>query len=133
MDPADNRRGLVRNDHQETARHAAEAVRPRSGTQRLLVLGFIEASGEGGCTRECIADGLGLPDNSVRPRVKELLDDHWIGPSGRTGLSRAGSPSELLVAAKFVPAPAAATEPEVDSQDRLFPSPRLPGEALTGG
>src|SRR5215218_2336656 len=89
--------GLVRRDHQATAQAAAVDVYPRSGTQRYRVLLDIFAAGEEGRTRDEIAEGLNMSPNTVRPRVKELLDAGWITTNGQTRPSLLGRHAEVLI------------------------------------
>lgn len=78
-----------------TSRVAAEQAAPRTGTQRRRVLAAIQLRGP--VTREHIAEWTQLPDNSVRPRVRELLAAGLIAVvPHRHGQSRAGKPAELL-------------------------------------
>jgi hypothetical protein len=79
----ENRRGKVRGDHPETARKAAIAVAPKSGTQRALVLMAIRDA-PFGLTDPEIAEETDLPMNSVRPRRVELVEGEWVENSGRT-------------------------------------------------
>lgn len=86
----------------ETSRQAALANYPRSGTQRARILAAILA-GTSGRTREELAGQLKLPDNSVRPRVRELIDGGWVVvllSDGKpvTRKTTLGNESEILVA-----------------------------------
>jgi DNA-binding MarR family transcriptional regulator len=72
------REGLVSNAHGATARKAAKRVTPRTGSQRWRVLEQIVNRLEYGQTRDQLARALQLNPNTVRPRVKELLDDGYI-------------------------------------------------------
>jgi hypothetical protein len=84
----------------ETSRRAALRNYPRSGSQRERVLAALAASTS--LTREELATELRLPDNSVRPRVRELLDGEWIqvakttGGVERTRKTALGNDSEVL-------------------------------------
>lgn len=62
----------------ETSRQAALVNYPRSGSQREQILLAMARRIELGRTREELATELRLPDNSVRPRVRELIDGGWI-------------------------------------------------------
>jgi hypothetical protein len=64
----------VRHDARPTSATAAMEALPRSGTQRAKVLEAIRAAGPPGLTDQEIAVTLGLAENSVRPRRKELSD-----------------------------------------------------------
>lgn len=81
----------------ETSRKAAWSNYPRSGTQRSLVCAFIERTGGVGATRQEIAENTGLPDDSVRPRVVELMEGGWVRPNGKTRKTHLGEDAEVLV------------------------------------
>jgi DNA-binding MarR family transcriptional regulator len=87
----------------ETSRKAALANYPRSGTQRERILNVLLRNGASGATREELAQALGMADNSVRPRVRELVQGGWVeelvGENGkaRTRTTHLGNPSEVLV------------------------------------
>jgi hypothetical protein len=85
----------------ETSRQAALVNYPKSGTQRARILRTI-VQGADGRTREELASLLGLPDNSVRPRVRELIDGGWIVVHVRDGeavtrKTALGNQSEVLI------------------------------------
>lgn len=89
-----------------TSRAAALEVYPRAGSQRMRVLNALLAQPQ---TREGLEKATGLGPNSVRPRVKELIDGGWVRvavDSGGNVLTRktaAGNKSEVLeVTAKAV-------------------------------
>ena len=52
-------------------------IKPRLSGQRLRVLEFVKTRGIEGATRHEIAEGLGIPLQSVCGRVAELLDKRW--------------------------------------------------------
>lgn len=62
----------------ESSRRAALRNYPRAGSQRERILLALLGRGVDGLTREELATDLRMPDNSVRPRVRELLDGEWI-------------------------------------------------------
>lgn len=80
----------------ETSRQAALDNYPRSGKQRHRVLLAIARAGEYGRTREELAAELHLPDNSVRPRVRELIEGGWVRATERTRTTVTRSKSEVL-------------------------------------
>ena len=94
--------GLVSTRHGETAYRAMVRNRPKVGSQRGRVLTFIEDSGRYGATRDEISTGLGMSPNTVRPRVRELLDGAHVFVSRflkrTTGL---GNAAEVLVSSRF--------------------------------
>lgn len=87
----------------ETSRQAALSVYPRQGSQRRLILEAF-ATGKGrmhGFTREELAGWVRLPDNSIRPRVRELIEGGWITQGSKDGKpatrpTRTGRESEVL-------------------------------------
>lgn len=91
--------GRARASAPETSRAAALNVTPRTGTQRRKVLDFLVAVGNHGATRDEIAAALHMSPNTVRPRVSELLEGHFIAVrEGVTRPSATGDPAEVLVA-----------------------------------
>ncbi len=58
-----------------TSRAAAIAIAPLVPTQRARILAFIDSHGSEGSTRDEIEDALGMSGNSVRPRVRALIQD----------------------------------------------------------
>jgi len=95
-----NRVGLARRRAQETSRMAARAVAPRTGTQRWAILCLIgeahSTSGFIGLTRDQIASWLAISPNTVRPRVKELIDGGFVRVADSAGKSREGRDAERL-------------------------------------
>lgn len=89
----------------ETSRQAALAVYPRQGTDRwkiLYLLDLASKSGMPGHTRDEMARHVGLPGNTVRPRVRELMDGGWIEQARDEDgklirrLSDAGHPADVV-------------------------------------
>lgn len=72
--------------HNKTRTSIAAAASKRSSvaTERFRVISYIRSC-PNGATREEIEDGLGMPGNTVRPRVWELL-----GNSGHARQLREG-------------------------------------------
>lgn len=93
--PFENRVGLVTDMHPDTSRAAADAITPKSGTQRGRVLELLSRRS---LTREEVAAALGIPDNSARPRIRELVAGGWVAPTGDTRPSAAGHESEVMAA-----------------------------------
>lgn len=77
----------------ETSRKAALDNYPRSGTQRHRVLMALYVASR---TRQEIAKATDLPDNSVRPRVKELMTGGWVETTGETRVTETGSDADVL-------------------------------------
>lgn len=98
-DPRENRDGLVGESHGDTSRLAALKVRPKTGTQRARVLAFIEGYSEG-FTREELSRCLGMPPNTLRPRVRELIDGGHVVVADHKVRNSDGHFVEVLVAAR---------------------------------
>lgn len=81
-----------------TSKAAAISNYPRSGSQRALVLEYLQAQGPHGATRQEIAIATGLSDDSVRPRVVELIDGGWVLATERTRTTPMGEQAEVLIA-----------------------------------
>ncbi len=80
----------------ETSRAAAARIKPRVLTDRQRVLLFVAGRSQGG-TREEIAAGLPMNPDSVRPRVRELLNDELIRENGEVRLTASGNAAKVLV------------------------------------
>lgn len=94
-----NTEGQVSHAHGATARAAARDVTPRTGTQRRMILEWISGQGQRGATRDELATWSCKSPNTVRPRVKELLDGGYVEVKpGATRESLAGRQSEVLIA-----------------------------------
>jgi hypothetical protein len=65
-----------------TSRKAALDNYPRQGSQRDRIVRALRTSVS---TREELSLRLNLSENTIRPRVKELLDGGWIEPMTRDG------------------------------------------------
>jgi hypothetical protein len=92
----ENKVGKFSRKSQESRKSALRA-RPRSGTQRRRIYEYIRDQQH--VDRETIALHLGMSENSVRPRVLELIEGGWVKPSG-TILNRRGQEVETLEVAK---------------------------------
>ena len=78
-----DKRGLARNDHPDTSHEAADAIMPKSGTQRRRVYDFIQGCGPQGATDLEQQRILGLVGNTQRPRRRELVTAGLVVDSGR--------------------------------------------------
>lgn len=90
----------------ETSKAAAAAIMDRAPRLRAAVFEFINGRGTLGATRDEIEVGLQMGGNTVRPRVKELLDPYQQGgprlvETKTTRPTRSGSPARVLVAKAF--------------------------------
>jgi hypothetical protein len=84
-----NAEGKVTANPSTTSARAARNVEPRTGTQRARILTWIVE--HPGATDYQLSVGLGLLDNSVRPRRGELVEAGYVRDSGRV-LEHYGSP-----------------------------------------
>lgn len=69
--------------HSDTSRAAADAIAPKAGTLRAVVLAFIKSQGAFGATDEEISLALDMAGNTVRPRRRELQQAGLVVDSGR--------------------------------------------------
>lgn len=92
-DPSENQLGPFVRDS-ETSRKAALDAYPRQGNQRSRILGKLRSSGP--ATREELAVLLMLSENTIRPRVKELIEGGWIEETDHTRETSRGSEATLL-------------------------------------
>jgi hypothetical protein len=83
MTTFDNEPGLVRRDHPDTAKTAALAVLPRTGTQRRRVYDRIARAGLYGITDQGLQADLDMDGNTERPRRVELVRGGFVVDSGR--------------------------------------------------
>lgn len=79
----------------QTSRAAAELIAPHSASQRRRVYEWIAAHGP--ATRDAICDALGIADNSVRPRVKELINRGNVRVVDEAGKTKTGRKAERLM------------------------------------
>ena len=96
-DPAANTVGPFQS-HSQTSKDAALHNQPRSGTQRRNILDFLVGQGDTGATRQEIAGCLGMSDDSVRPRIVELMKGGWVQASAFTRPTPLGEQAEVVVA-----------------------------------
>lgn len=75
-----------------TSRAAAERAVLKSGSQRRRIYDALRAAPTG-MTRDELEVHLGIPCNSLNPRLRELATDGWITDTGRIRLTRSGSPA----------------------------------------
>lgn len=94
-DPTANAPGQSRRGDTATARAAALAAEPRTGSQRARVLRCIADATDGATAHE-IALLTGIDYRSVTPRIGELKRGDWVRANGRTRASDMGSEVEVL-------------------------------------
>lgn len=71
-----------------TSRRAADLILPRVGTLRRRVYDVIASTGRSGATRTEIAETASLSENTVRPRVLELIAAKLIAETSRQRAGR---------------------------------------------
>lgn len=77
----------------ETSRHAALDNFPKQGSQReRVLLSLLERP----ATRDELVIRLRLRGNTIRPRVKELIDGGWVRETGITHKTATGSDAAVL-------------------------------------
>lgn len=72
--------GVAYQPHSRSSRDAADAIEPKLGTYRRVVLDYLRNNGAS--TDEQIAAGTGLKESTARPRRVELLQRGFIEPAG---------------------------------------------------
>jgi hypothetical protein len=98
LPPVDENRVGPSQRHSDTSRLAALNNFPRSGSQRAEILDFLLFRGDRGATRQEIHAHTGISDDSVRPRVGELIDGGWARGTDQTRRTPLGEQAEVLVA-----------------------------------
>jgi hypothetical protein len=83
--------------HSDTSVEAAERIAPKAPSLRERVYAFIRFSVDGR-TNEEIESGCGMPGNTVRPRVVELVKAGRVRDSGATRETRSGRQAVVWVA-----------------------------------
>jgi len=73
----------------ETARLAAERIRPTAASLRAQVMQLLESC-PAGLTDEEIQERLSMPGNTERPRRSELVSMGWVADSGQRRPTRSG-------------------------------------------
>lgn len=82
--------------HSETSRQAAQEIEPKAGTLRKAVLDYLRAKPEG-ATDEQIQEVLNMPQNTERPRRRELQQSGKVCDSGRKSQTRSGRSAVVWV------------------------------------
>ena len=93
----DEGRGLVRNDHPDTA-HEAAARAPDTKRDRERVLALIRQRERAGATDEELQDWLDMNPSTERPRRVELVRAQLVYNSGRKRLTTSGRRAIVWVA-----------------------------------
>ena len=84
--------------HSRTSQEAADAVAPRTPTQRQRVLRALLQAGSGGLTDEETAYRCSMHEGSARARRVELVDTGCVRDSGKTRRTRTGRRATVWVA-----------------------------------
>jgi hypothetical protein len=84
----------------ETSRAAAIRAYPQQGSHRRRIL-FAIARAPEGLTRDEIEDRVKLGGNTVRPRVRELIEDGYIEETETVRPTRLGSEAAVLALTGF--------------------------------
>ncbi len=82
-----------------TSRAAAVSIRESVAPRQAAVYAFVAARGDHGATNAEIADGLGMPIQSVCPRVCELRSLGRLVSAGKTRPTATGRPAQVWRAA----------------------------------
>lgn len=88
---------LIHN-HTATSIAAAEATQSSAAVARQRILDAIRAAGIHGLTREEIEAATGIPGNTVRPRVRELVQRRAIEEAGEIRPTKSGEYAKVLTA-----------------------------------
>lgn len=81
-----------------TSNAAAANVAPRTPSQRMRIMDYLQTRGIDGATDQEIADALGLDLNTVRPRRGELAEMGAIFKSEATRPTKTGNAAAVWVA-----------------------------------
>lgn len=84
--------------HSSTSKLAALSNAPRSGTQRARILTYLVEQAERGATRQEVGQALLMSDDSVRPRIVELIEGGWAVKTDRQRRTSLGEMAEVIVA-----------------------------------
>jgi hypothetical protein len=84
-----------------TSEQAARAIRESATPLCRLVLDMVKACGIHGATRDELEVHCNLKGNTLRPRVKTLLDAGLVVISDEVRRTASGRPAEVLVAKGF--------------------------------
>lgn len=85
-----------------TSKAAAESIRAYRGRHLTKIFTFIEGRGFGGATRDEIERELHIGGNTVRPRVKELIELGTVKELEAQRKTKSGRNAFILVARKYV-------------------------------
>lgn len=86
-DPRLNRVGKMHRFPTPSERRAALEVMPRTGTQRMAVLGYVSKAGWRGITSGEIEVEAGMRQSSIARCLNELSEGGWIRRNGETRLA----------------------------------------------
>lgn len=86
--------------HSATSRGAADSFAGKAANAREQVLAFLRRRGEEGATDEEMQDGLGMGQNTQRPRRVELVRAGLVTGSADTRETKAGRAATVWKAVK---------------------------------
>lgn len=89
----------------KTSREAAIENWPKRETQKSAILRWLRANKDYGLTRPQLARYTDLSGDSVRPRVRELIEEGLVEETERTRKTASGSEASVLVATGAEPRP----------------------------
>lgn len=112
--PVDRPVAQVGRDHPATAKAAASAALPRSGSDRRRVLDLLAAVGALGATDDELEVALGLPHQTASARRNGLVADGWVVDSGEKRNTRGGHPAVVWITREVADA-----RPEGNQHDQL--------------
>ena len=87
----------VGRDHPGTAKAAAAAALPRSGSDRRRVLDYVSLRGGYGATDDELEVELGLPHQTASARRNGLVADGWLVDSGLRRNTRTGAQATVWI------------------------------------
>lgn len=88
-------------NHTDTSKEAAELVRPSVNAKQKRILDFLKLMDGTGATRDQIETALDIPGNTVRPRIKELIDAGLVAETLETRKTQRDRNAVVLVAVRF--------------------------------
>lgn len=99
---------LVRTDAPATSHAAANDRYGIDERHETRILAALDAAGPAGLTREEVESETGISGNSVRPRLRKLIDDGFVAVDpARTRATRSNRRAEVLVHRRHAGGPSA--------------------------
>lgn len=85
----------------DTSEAAAESIEPRKGNYQYEVLRYIRQMRSWGSTADQVEEKLGIPLNTVRPRLRELEDMGFIVKTPTKRPTRSGRGARVYVSYEY--------------------------------